>query len=464
MRDCPLADTKNGSLLVKGSSFGLPGVITVALSLLLTPLPATAGGSEEGKKVYGEVRPDAALVYICGGIKDSFFYDDQLFINMSGYHSRCAFTHVSPGTHVLWDRYVRSWLFDFAAGQTYYLGDNIAAFTTLPEAEGQAKIRKAKQFVEPTQKERSKAASTIAKKWPLLKQELESKLALTGGVVYTPPTSTDGIIRIPAGTAMSVELMENLNSGLNVAGESVWFRIAEDALVDDRLFVRAGTPVRASVRDAHKNSRWGKGGDLDVTMISVTASDGTICPLIGQASCIGAEWLERNRPLGLAAYAGGNLVGLVALNALMKGAMAFIPAGATVKVFTRQDIWIRPPQASGERGSGVGKPPDRVRAYARSKIACNIVKGEVSQIVEIVFEGVRDIASAELFEVAGWQMPTPMRASSLSRVKEEWIAQFGGHVCRFLRLGDAGTQLAFRLTAADGTVAIAQGTVLMSLQ
>jgi hypothetical protein len=459
---------------MKHSSLNLPAAITVLLSLLLTPLSGMGSGSEQDKKVYGEVRPDAALVYICGAVKDTFFYDDQLFINMSGYHSRCTFTRLFPGTHVLWDRYGRSWLFDFAPGQTYYLGNTYEAglgfpfrLCVLSEAEGQAKITKAKQFVEPTQKERSKAASAIAKRWPLIKEKLESKIALAGGeVLYVPPASTDSMIKIPMGTVLTVKLMENLNSGLNKAGDNIWFCTTEDVRVDDNLFVRAGTPVKALVRETEKTSRFEESGRLDATIVSVPAADGTVSPLIGQVSAIGLYHLSiANRALTLGAFAAGGLVGSIIVGALTKGVVALVPSGELSKAFTKRDIWIKPVRATAEKNSVTRNSDQVVKAYASREIVFNVGKGEVPEAVQIIFEDSGDIASAELIEVAGDQIPRPIRATSLTRAKEGWIAQYGGwDLCRFLRLGDAGTRLAFRLTATDGTVVIAQGVVSMTLK
>lgn len=441
------------------SSFDLPVVITTVLSLLLTPLSSTGAGFRQDKNI-GEVRQDAALVYCFAGWGKNYplFCDDQLLaVVRSGVYS---FGYISPGTHVMWYKY-ESHLCDFAAGQTYIWPCTLAG-GLLNEAD--LKILKNPRYCEPTQGQRSEAAATIAEKWPELKAKYESKIALTSReVAYTPPTSIDNLIKIPTGTGMTVELMENLNSGLNTAGENVRFRTTEDVRVGDSLLVRAGTPVRALLRDAHKNFRFGQGGDIDVTIVSVPAADGTVCPLVGQATAMGAEWV--NRPAGLGAAAAGGLAGTIVLNALMKGAVAFIPAGATFRAFTRQDIWIKPPQASGESESGVGKPPSSVRAYARSTVACNVVKGEVPQIVEIVFKEAPDITSAKLFAVSGWQIPAPISARSLSPAKEGWIAQFGGwDVCRFLRPGDTATQLAFCLTTADGGTVIAQGALSMALK
>jgi hypothetical protein len=265
------------------------------------------------------------------------------------------------------------------------------------------------------------------------------------------------MVKIPAGTALMAELMENLNSGRNSADDSVWVRTAEDMQIEGNLFVRAGTPVKALIRGAKKRGRFLKAGYLDLIMVSVVAADGTVCPLVGQVATTAAE---RSQVPSLVGTAAAGLVGGIAVNALLKGRESFHPAGEVVKVFTRQDIWIKPLQAANEPNSAAAKPSDLVKAYARGKIACDFAKGQVPQAVEIIFEGAGEIASAELVRVAGWEIPAPVRASKLSRAKEGSVAQFGGwDFTRFLRPGNAGIQLAFRLTTLDGTVAIAQVAV-----
>jgi hypothetical protein len=245
-------------------------------------------------------------------------------------------------------------------------------------------------------------------------------------------------------------------------GDAVWLRVVEDVSLDGKLFVQAGAPVKGLIRDVDKRGRFGAGGRLDLTIPSLVVADGTVCPLIGQAVTDGS-YRSPTAAIVAGSVVGGIPGGLV-LASLVKGAESLYPAGGTVKVFTRQDIWIKPLRSTNDV-SASGKPSEIVKAHARGKIVCDLTKGNIPQVVEIVFEGAGEIASAELVRVAGWEMPAPVRASKLSRATEGWIAQFGGwDICRFLRLGDAGTQLAFRLTATDGTVVIAQGAVSITMQ
>jgi hypothetical protein len=440
---------------MKGLIIRLPLAVAVVLGTLLLSLPTVAIASPQDKKVFGEVRSDAALVYIYWAWSGKFhiFCDDQLVGVLRGYDY--TFAYIAPGTHFFWGDLGGFGLSDFAAGQTYYLSFKYR-LSVLSEADGQATIKRAKGYRQLTEEQCTKAAGRIAKTWPKYKGKLGSKLMPAGGeIAYTSPASTENMVKIPASTAVMAELMENLASGINKAGDTVWLCIVEDIRIDGNLFVQAGAPVKALLRGVNKRGHFGAGGYLDLTMVSLVAADGTICPLFGQVATAGT-----NKSTTLAAVVGG-----FPAAALVRGTESFHPAGEVVKVFTRQDIWIKPLPATSEKSSVAQNPEHFVKAYAPDKVVCDFRKSKIPQVVQIIFEGSGDIASAELFEVAGRQIPTPIRASNLSRVKEGWIAQFGGwDLCRFLRPGDAGTPLAFRLTATDGTVVIAQGVVPMTLQ
>jgi hypothetical protein len=194
-----------------------------------------------------------------------------------------------------------------------------------------------------------------------------------------------------------------------------------------------------------------------LTVVSVGAADGTVCPIIGQLR--GSGVMGSGVAAGVLFIAGG-LAPAAGVAALVKGPEAFYRAGEPVKVFTRQDIWIKPLESTTESASGAVRVSDAVKAYARGKIRCDFHNGKIPQVVEIVFEGVSDISRVELLRVAGWEIPAPVQASRLSRVKEGWIAEFSGwDLCRFLRLGEVGTQLLFGLRASDGTVVVAQAVV-----
>ena len=438
-------------------------IATVLFLAVMGPILLSPADKQRSNQTLGEPRQDAALVYIHrksamagGGRALHIFYEDRLAAVLR--NNTYTFAYIEPGTHFFWDDIGEKGLCDFAAGQTYYLSFHVVdGMSILSAPDGKATIEKASRYIALTQQEQTKVADKIAKKWPRYKESQGSKLAPGGGeIAYTPPASTEGMIRVAAGTAVAAELMENMNSAHVEPGAAVWVRTAEDVQVSGSLFVRAGTPIKALVRGGEEKGHWRKGGKLDVTMVSVMAADGAVCPLIGQMATTGAKGSAAAANVAAAASLGA----AIAISALTKGAQAFYPAGEIVKAFTRQDVWMKPVQAAAEPNSGVGKPADLVKARARAKIVCDLAKGSVPQFIDIVFEGTGEIARAELFRVAGWEMPDPVRPSKLSNSNGGAVAQFEGwDLVRFLRPGSSGTQLAFRLTTAGGDVRFAQADV-----
>lgn len=434
--------------------------------LLLAVLGPTLVSSAEKEKTLGEPRQDAALVYLyrksamAGGARAlHVFYDDRLVAVLR--NNTYTFAYIEPGTHLFWDDGRERGLCDFAAGQTYYLSFHLVdGMSILSVSDGKTAIEKASRYIELTQEEQSKVADKIAKKWPKYRENQGSKLAPGGGeIAYIPPSSTEGMTKVAAGTPVAAELMENMNSAHIEPGASVWVRAAEDVMVAGSLFVRAGTPIKALVRGAEEKGHWRKGGKLDVTMVSVTAADGGVYPLIGQMATTGAKGSAAAANVAAAA----SLAGAIAITALTKGAQAFYPAGDSVKAFTRQDVWIKPVQATGGADSDLGNPAGLIKARTGGKIVCRLSKGEAPQFVDIVLESTVEIERVELVRVGGWEMPDPVRPSKLSRSEEGTVAQYEGwDLVRFLRPSSSGTRLVFRLTTAGGDVRFAQGEIAIT--
>ena len=403
---------------------------SLAVALLAAALGPAMFLSAREAKTLGEPRKDAALVYIYrksaaagGGRALQVFCDDKLEAVLR--NNTYTFAYVAPGTHLYWDGVRTRALVDVAAGQTYYLLFHVVdGMKILSAAEGKAAIEKASRYIELTDEEQSKAAGKIAKNWPKYKEEQGSKLAQGAAETpaYSKPASTEGMVQIAAGTPVAVELMENLNSGHVEPGAVVWVRTAKDIEVGGNLFVRAGTPIKAIVRGVQEKGHWSKGGKLDITMVSVTAADGTVCPLIGQIAQTGAK----ASAVAPTIAAAGSLGAAIAIGGLMKGHQAFYPAGETTEVFTSQEMWVKPVGPAAGDSADVGKVPVSIKAYPRAKIICNLAKGDVPQFVDVVFDGVKQVDRVELLRVAGWTVPDPVRPGRVSSADEGVVAQYEG--------------------------------------
>jgi hypothetical protein len=449
---------------MKRFPFGLALILIVSAGMLLLQLPTAAIAVTKDAKVYGETRPDAALVYFIGNERvDRVFCEDQLVAYFKKTWNY-SFAYISPGTHRFWTSGVllRSLAyFDLAAGQIYYMSwDFDGQMYMLSNADGEAALKK-KKYVALTQEHQRKTAKQIAKEWPEYKAREADKLMPPGAESYIPPAVTENMIKIPAGTAVVAELMQNLNSRFDKADDGVLLSAAADVYVDGKQFVRKGSPVKAIIRETGKSGRRGRNGRLDVKVISVGAADGTVCPLIGQLAVVGGYRPRAAEEVALGVATG--LVGLGVINNLMKGSEAFALAGDKTNVFTCRDVWIKEVRPTDETSAGALNLLNPVKAYSRERISYHAVNGGIAESVEIVFETTAEFASVQLFRAGDMEIPMPLAARKLSRVKEGLSAQFSGwDIVRFLR-PYPGTKLSFRLTASDGTVVLAQGAVPMFL-
>jgi hypothetical protein len=432
------------------------------------------------KRAMGEPRPGEALVYVirqsaftARGAGFKVFSDDRLLAKLR--NNTYTFAYLSPGTHIVWVEYSDAAPFDVAAGQTYYLTfKGVDPLKVVSEAEAQAAIAKASRFIGPNEEDLREAAGTIAKKWPKYRLKAASWAApASEAPAYIPPVSTENMLRVPAGTALAAELMENLSSGLNQVNDAVWVRALADVSVDGRLFVAKGAPIKASIRGVKERERGNRQGRLDLVMTSVQAADGTVCPLIGQLASVGNQG-STGRNVAAGAVTGLQVAGLVAgaLPGLLGGLLVpsgtdtYHLAGEKIRVFTREDVWIGPPDAgvADDVGAVTGQPTDVRKAHPRGNhIRLDVPKAKVPESVEIVVEGPSDAASLEMVLVDGADAPVPVRAEQLSRADEGWVARFDGwSICRYLRPGEAGTDLTFRLAATDGTVTLAQARLTLA--
>jgi hypothetical protein len=181
--------------------------------------------------------------------------------------------------------------------------------------------------------DREKGGREAKEKWPEKSKKYGERLALgSADRTYTPPASTDGMVKMPASTAVTVELMESLTSATKRFGDPVWVRVSADVAVDGTLVVRKGAMVKALVRDAKGKGGFGKAGVVDVGSFSMSAIDGTACPVIGQVTLRG-----KTEGTGWQSCFGG-AVG----SYLVKGGQGYVPAGSSVMASAKTDVWIGP--------------------------------------------------------------------------------------------------------------------------
>jgi hypothetical protein len=138
----------------------------------LAALPLVAA-EKSPQKVFGEVKPDQALVYLIreghmlAAAVTVFVYADQQFIGTLSSNSY-TFSYLTPGTHLLWAHplgfTVSNTRVELEAGKVYYF--NVwNTFDPLDEVTGPAFLKGIKAYVTPEQKEREKANEQIEKEY-----------------------------------------------------------------------------------------------------------------------------------------------------------------------------------------------------------------------------------------------------------------------------------------------------------
>jgi hypothetical protein len=259
------------------------------------------------------------------------------------------------------------------------------------------------------------------------------------------PASVDGLIHVPVHTRVEVELMENVSSLLNRLGEPVWLRVREGAVVNDRIWLPAGTPVQGIIVEIKPARKGGVSGDIEIEISYVDLADGTRVPLIGQFIDTG-----RHRMAGAyRAMAAGGLIGY-ALSA--RGREAFELRGEPWHVWTRADVWVPPaePQPVVDTES---QPDGPVAVTARftEALAFNLEKHQEVPDITLQAETDAELIGITLIAVDDWTIPDPPATDRLSRSGRTSTATFDGwSLLRHLAAGSEAIPLRFAAKTVDG--------------
>jgi hypothetical protein len=141
-------------------------------------------------------------------------------------------------------------------------------------------------------------------------------------------------VTMPAGTVVTVELMENVQSAFNTEGEFVYLRVTERVLVDGKTVVPEGAVVEAIVDNTENRGMGGKSGSINFHPVRIAAADG--------------EWLPLD-PTNFGEQGEGATGGAIfAIGMFARGKPGFVQRGATYRVTTRRDkevdlVALRPP-------------------------------------------------------------------------------------------------------------------------
>src|SRR5262245_30618526 len=341
------------------------GLLTVTLlSLSGFSGPLSANPPHPGATPLPQ-QPDKALVYyirtgrLSAVAYSIYLFADKTFVGVipSGSY---GYSHVDPGRRLFWTTLNKATReIELIPGETYYL-DVWKEIALLDPARGQALIEKVSDLVLPSEEQRQEAEKYIAKRYEgaLERESKREKVNVPELPPAVIPDNTEGMLRVPAYTKGVLEFMESVTSGLTPAGTEVLLRLTEDVVVDGQVVARAGRMVKGIVRESSQASGQGKGGVLEVVVPGLKAEDGTVVPLVAQRVGSGREQEDVSTEAGTTAGAavGETVGGIVggAVGAGLAGGLvylavgqreAFSLAGERLRVWTRQDAWVRPSPA-----------------------------------------------------------------------------------------------------------------------
>ena len=427
----------------------------LALAVLGASSNAASGQAE---KVFGEVTEDQALLYIIwpnkSKIKLPIYLDDRLLWQTKG--NSYGFAHVDPGVHWIWVSRAPLRV-DLVPGQTYYLLV-LSGWSLIGSEEGQQYLENVKRYVPPpTPKEIASKSDYAKTSFPkfLAEQHERGRLEIAEVAPPAKPVETEGLVRVPRYAELQLELMQSVTTAKNSTGDSVWFRVAEDADVDGQVWLPAGTPVEGTLVLAEMARRGGVGGHLEMVIPAVIVGNGMEVPLA-------INLVSSGRPRSTKGAAAFGALGLAF--AAKKGSEGYEVAGTRWPAWTRDEIWVRPSAESVKTAGSLAPSEEICQARAIPHAAPLIalesrkwpaIKGSPHRVnpttIEILIGLEDEIRSLELVSVDDWKLTDRPAAVSFVAHEEGRVAIFDGwDLLQYLR-PEESAQLSLEGVLEDGT-------------
>ncbi|OLD64914.1 MAG: hypothetical protein AUI47_03795 [Acidobacteria bacterium 13_1_40CM_2_68_5] len=339
--------------------------------------------------------------------------------------------------------------------------------SVVDETRGKALIEEVADFMTPTDNDRSVAADQIQNRYERArKKEARKEKADVATIAApgSPPENTEGMLKVPANTPITLEILENVCSGLTNTGETVWFRVAADAAVDGSVVLKKDTLVKGTVREAEAAMGGGKEGVLDIVVPALTTRDGSALPTIGQIASAGMERGDASLASGM----GFGLIGALAV----KGREAYHLAGEKFTVRTRQEAWVHADGPAGETDQTPQAPTASdeglvLKGRATDPIKFKPRKGKVSDTVEIDLDADAEPREVIVHAFGATEIPEPIKAVDISRHGKGWRCTFNGwEFARHLREDGERTAIPVEMRGAlqDGRTFVAEAAVTFTLE
>lgn len=174
-------------------------------------------------------------------------------------------------------------------------------------------------------------------------------LAMVNGPGATKSSSdapADGVVNVPDGTEVEIQLTNNASGEELKVGSLVDFTVVKPVVVNGMTIFEKDAAGRARITTAKRAGHWGKAGKLEWAMQDLLAVDGNRIPARFTKRQVGDS---KGGTVAVAAVATTVFLGPVGLLwGLKKGKPAIIPAGNRYSVFVHGDVRIKgkPAEAS----------------------------------------------------------------------------------------------------------------------
>lgn len=167
---------------------------------------------------------------------------------------------------------------------------------------------------------------------PSAQQAAESAEAAQRAAVREPVTVT-----IPAGTTITVRMIDGIDSEVNRAGEEFAASLDAPVVVDDRVIIRKGADARVRLVNAKTAGKMTGRSELEVELVSLAAGDQTFSVESTGVAKAGASRGKRTAQTVGGGAALGGLIGAIAGKGKGAAIGAAIGAGAgtAVQVMTK---------------------------------------------------------------------------------------------------------------------------------
>lgn len=113
-------------------------------------------------------------------------------------------------------------------------------------------------------------------------------LGILGMTIALAPVARAEHIAVPAGLGVDLVLQHHVTAGYSAPDSAVFFRIADDVRIADRLVFRRGTLARGRVTVAENRGMVGRSGRLSMEVRTLPAVDGTVVP-------VDVDWQQKGR-------------------------------------------------------------------------------------------------------------------------------------------------------------------------